>query len=317
MPKCDFPECETKEALPFKCSYCQKLFCTKHRLPENHNCEKLHLGKQQLPREKRLAAEKEVKSLSKREKRRSKREERRNSAAIDYDSSDENYYSVGQDGQLYSVKLKDKQKDRLFLSMVADGFTTGWEALDISISLVIILFSFGFTSIFMSNIPWLYLVYIAPIILLAFLNTFLPRKLLVKRYGYSSRYLLTRIGFIVTIATIISPIKFIFPGLLVVPESNNLTKNEQGISSSVGPIINTILAIGFVLLGWLLNDPLIAIIFTVGAFITSQITFSILIPLRGTTGQKVFKWSWVLWAIMLAFNLAILIGCCFMGALGF
>lgn len=36
MPKC---ECCGKEIiLPYKCSFCGRLFCAEHRLPENHNC---------------------------------------------------------------------------------------------------------------------------------------------------------------------------------------------------------------------------------------------------------------------------------------
>jgi Zn-dependent protease len=34
--KCQY--CGKEEALPFKCQYCQGLFCSEHRLPENHAC---------------------------------------------------------------------------------------------------------------------------------------------------------------------------------------------------------------------------------------------------------------------------------------
>ena len=30
--------CGEKLILPIKCSYCDKYFCDKHRLPEHHNC---------------------------------------------------------------------------------------------------------------------------------------------------------------------------------------------------------------------------------------------------------------------------------------
>ncbi|MHA1212699.1 MAG: AN1-type zinc finger domain-containing protein, partial [Candidatus Heimdallarchaeota archaeon] len=45
MTECAFPSCENKEYLPFKCNYCEKSFCRTHRLPENHNCKYIHLGK--------------------------------------------------------------------------------------------------------------------------------------------------------------------------------------------------------------------------------------------------------------------------------
>lgn len=37
MVKCQ--QCGEEVAIPFKCSYCGKLFCYEHRLPENHQCD--------------------------------------------------------------------------------------------------------------------------------------------------------------------------------------------------------------------------------------------------------------------------------------
>jgi membrane associated rhomboid family serine protease len=36
--KCDYVECEENLYLPFKCRFCGKNFCKRHRLPENHAC---------------------------------------------------------------------------------------------------------------------------------------------------------------------------------------------------------------------------------------------------------------------------------------
>lgn len=41
--KCDY--CGREEVLPFKCQYCQRLFCAEHRLPENHNCAQIGIAK--------------------------------------------------------------------------------------------------------------------------------------------------------------------------------------------------------------------------------------------------------------------------------
>lgn len=40
MTKCE--KCGKDIAIPFKCSYCWKDFCTEHRLPYSHNCEREH-----------------------------------------------------------------------------------------------------------------------------------------------------------------------------------------------------------------------------------------------------------------------------------
>lgn len=45
--KCDY--CGKEEVLPFKCQYCQGLFCAEHRLPENHACPEIE--KARAPRE--------------------------------------------------------------------------------------------------------------------------------------------------------------------------------------------------------------------------------------------------------------------------
>ncbi len=42
-------QCGKEEVLPFKCPFCQGLFCAEHRLPENHNCPEIWRAKQ--PRE--------------------------------------------------------------------------------------------------------------------------------------------------------------------------------------------------------------------------------------------------------------------------
>jgi membrane associated rhomboid family serine protease len=40
MPGCNYKDCkESINYLPFKCKYCGRTFCTKHRLPENHDCD--------------------------------------------------------------------------------------------------------------------------------------------------------------------------------------------------------------------------------------------------------------------------------------
>lgn len=38
MKSCDFSGCEEEESLPFKCKLCNQMYCSKHRLPEQHEC---------------------------------------------------------------------------------------------------------------------------------------------------------------------------------------------------------------------------------------------------------------------------------------
>ncbi len=40
-------KCGQETFLPFRCPYCGDLFCTEHRLPENHNCPRMDLARAQ------------------------------------------------------------------------------------------------------------------------------------------------------------------------------------------------------------------------------------------------------------------------------
>ncbi len=43
MPKCSL--CDKEDIMPYRCSYCEKSFCSAHRLPENHECAAVASGK--------------------------------------------------------------------------------------------------------------------------------------------------------------------------------------------------------------------------------------------------------------------------------
>ena len=47
MKKCDV--CSEEVKMPYKCNYCDSYHCSKHRIPEKHNCPKLKTGSIQRP----------------------------------------------------------------------------------------------------------------------------------------------------------------------------------------------------------------------------------------------------------------------------
>ena len=152
-------------------------------------------------------------------------------------------------------------------------------------------------------------------VVITFLNTILPPKWLAKKFGHYSRYVLTKIGLMLTAFTIISPVKFPNPGFLVIPDSMFISKKENGLIGLIGILLNTLLGITYIFLGWFLPVAIIPILFVSGAFITSQITLFLLIPTRETFGRKIFDWSKILYFVLLAINLAIFIGTFFLGIL--
>lgn len=38
---CSFTDCKSKVCIIGKCKYCQCVYCTQHRLPEDHMCSQL------------------------------------------------------------------------------------------------------------------------------------------------------------------------------------------------------------------------------------------------------------------------------------
>ncbi len=48
--KCSFCKKPFSESMPFRCKYCEKMFCSEHRLPENHDCEGLKSLKNKVER---------------------------------------------------------------------------------------------------------------------------------------------------------------------------------------------------------------------------------------------------------------------------
>ena len=51
MAECSY--CGTETSMPYKCKFCGELFCSNHRLPENHNCQGLEGWKKKRKEEKK------------------------------------------------------------------------------------------------------------------------------------------------------------------------------------------------------------------------------------------------------------------------
>ena len=316
MATCQYPNCDRKEALPFKCRYCTKLFCTIHRLPENHDCEKLHLATSPSFSQPTVEVETQV-EVSKKKTRR----QRKKSAPIEpeYFEPDSHYYTTDDSGQVYTTRpTKRKAMDRLFFSMVGDYFSVGYEILDFLLGLLLMIFSYSFISIFMSSLPWHFFGFISLSIILVYFTLVYPKKLLAKKYGFSSRYVLSKIGIMVNLVMSISPIKIIFfPGMVVIPEIQLMTKRQKGLVSSIGLFINLALGITFIFLGWFLPNAFIAMFFINTAFFTSQIVLISLIPIRLSNGHYILKWHWSIFTIMIVIALAIFIGTIVLGVFDF
>ncbi len=320
MAKCDFTDCENTEMLPFKCKYCSKSFCSVHRLPENHNCEYLHLGKSPLVETKKTTfiAEKE-KPMTRKEKRKVKREKQDEAVyEAEYFKPDYHYYSIDESGQVFTTKPSQrKYQDRLVFSLLGDYFSVGREIFDFLIGLLIVIISFSFTSIWMTRLPWSYFGFIVAVIMLIYTTLIYPQKLVAKKFGYQSRYVLSKIGMILTLLTSISPFKILNPGMLLIPDVAFMGKKEKGLTYSTGIILNLLYGSAFILLGWLLTNQTIALFFTNGAFLVSQLLIFSLIPIRMSAGRQILRWHWSIYTILALITIALFVGSILLGVLSF
>ena len=315
MAECEFEGCSKREALPFRCKYCGKSFCTQHRLPENHECDKLHLGKSPISKlndVEILDDDSVIEGIS------LPLEERITTYDFNDDDSESVYYTTDVNGQVYSVRPSEQTtRDRAFFSRVGDAFTIGNEAINILIGVLVVLLSFGFTAKFMSALPWKYVGYISIIILGTYLFTILPQKLLAKRFGFTSKFLLTRIGLLFSLITIISPIKYLSPGILMIPEIQFIPKKRAAFIGMIGILINLSLSICFMFLGIFLVDLTLSNLFIAGSFIAVQFTILDLIPFNFSSGKRILDWKWPVYLVLILSAVGVLIVTILFGSLGF
>ncbi|NHJ84937.1 MAG: hypothetical protein FK734_05715 [Asgard group archaeon] len=322
MAKCDYPGCENREALPFTCSYCKKNFCREHRLPENHNCENLHLAISKkvstvMP-DTSVKVSKIGDRQSKKEKRKRKirvRRTKENKRETDFYEIEPDYYSTDYQGNVYTTKTLEKDTiARLYSSVMGDYFTFGREYIDFLVGSIIVMFSFTLVSMFISRVAWIYILYFMAVVMICYFATVYPKKWLAKRkIGFESRYLLSKMGILITLITSISPFKLISPGSLIIPEINLMSKKQRGIISISGIITNLVLGIIFLLIGLLVNIPPIPMLFYNAAFIASQFLIMGLIPFRFTSGRDILEWHWAIYTTVSILSLGLFISSIVLG----
>ena len=315
MAECEFSGCSKKEALPFRCKYCGKSFCTQHRLPENHNCEKLHLGKSPISK-----IQDKDKSMDKEKTEDSTQSSDDKITTYDFDDKDSEslYYTTNANGQIYSVKPSEQRvRDSSFFNRLGDAFTIGNEWINLLLGSLVVLLSFGFTAKYMSALPWAFVGYITIVILGAYLITILPQKFLAQRFGYQSKYVLTRIGLLFSLITIISPIKYLSPGILIIPEIQYMSRKKAALTGIIGVVTNLSLSICFMFLGIFLSDFNIKRLFIAGSFITIQLAILDLLPFNFSPGKRLLDWKWPVYLVSIISAIAVLVVAILFGSLGF
>jgi len=343
MGNCDFEGCDRNEVLPFRCKYCQKSFCRLHRLPENHNCEKLHLGVSSLAEKKIVDVDFEVveetsapergedilttpqkKSWKERRKERKlqrafKRAERKKKQDSDlyFDASrssraDDAFYATDVDGNVFTAKPNERIfKDRMFFSFIGDHFTVGREVFDFLLGLLAIAVPWGVMAKLIYHFQrWYYVPVLIGLAAIIYSIHILPQKWIAKRFHVESRYVLSKIGLIITLISHVSPLRVYIPGALVIPEINYIHKKHRGLISIVGILVNLALGITFLFLGIFLKVSIndILLIFLSGSYLISQILIISILPFRLTLGRRILEWRPAVYYVLLTLILGLIVG---------
>jgi Zn-dependent protease len=255
--------CNRDEALPFKCQYCQGLFCVEHRLPENHACPEswrvkaLHektLETQQIPRTK---------------------------ASSEYKVG---YMPVG-------IKPKHFRFSRTELKhLSASAF---------------LVMAVGASLLFFAEAPPMILIVAAIIFALIFLLHEIAHKLVAQHYGLWAEFRLTMFGALITLVSIISPLKLISPGAVMIAGHGG--KEKIGKTALAGPATNILLSgILLAFTFFLQNLPLPLLVTLFSTYISAFIAVFNLIPIGILDGRKVFHWNKTIWGIAFTLSLALL-----------
>jgi len=127
----------------------------------------------------------------------------------------------------------------------------------------------------------------------------IAHKLTAQHYGLWAEFRLTLFGALITLLSIISPIKLIAPGAVVI--AGPIDREVAGKTALAGPLTNLLLSIVSVAL--LLYFP--GSIAWYGAAFNAWIAMFNLLPFGIMDGWKVFRWNKLIWAVAFIASLAL------------
>lgn len=134
----------------------------------------------------------------------------------------------------------------------------------------------------------------------------IAHKIVAQHYGLWAEFRLTPFGALITLLAIVSPIKIISPGAVMI--AGNASKGSFGKTAIAGPLLNIMLCVVFFMLTFFLGDlnPFFSVTILSSA-INAFIAVFNLIPVGSLDGLKVFHWNKLTWTIAFAIALILLI----------
>ena len=145
---------------------------------------------------------------------------------------------------------------------------------------------------------WLFL---TVIFAMTFLLHEIAHKLVAQHFGLWAEFRLTTFGAFLTLLSIVSPIKIVCPGAVVV--SGYVSREVMGKTSIAGPITNILLSIIFLSAMAFTRNPVLHVVSGIAAAFNAWISLFNLIPLGVLDGAKVLWWNKVAWILSFAASL--------------
>jgi len=258
-------KCGKETFLPFRCQYCGGHFCSDHRLPENHECSRMDLARMS-KEETQPVITQEPKSYQ---------------------------YTVTYPAQAQTIRrTRFSLKEIQHLTLAA--------LLVVGVGLSMVLFSGSFSG--SHSVDFLMLTLFTVIFTASFFVHEIAHKTTAQKYGLWAEFRMTSTGAILTAISVLSPIKFISPGAVMV--SGYADRRRIGTISIAGPATNIVLSTAFLATGLLLPVRYGATLM-LGAAFNAWIALFNLIPFGVFDGLKVFVWDKRIWA--LAFTISLIL----------
>jgi Zn-dependent protease len=133
----------------------------------------------------------------------------------------------------------------------------------------------------------------------------LAHKYVAQGYGLWAEFRLNMTGLLLTAISVISPIKFIAPGAVMI--AGFADKEHMGKTALAGPVTNVIITAALLIVLPALGPLSIHQAVLAGASINAFLALFNLIPFAVFDGQKVYSWNRRYWAILFLASLALTI----------
>ena len=138
---------------------------------------------------------------------------------------------------------------------------------------------------------------------LGFILHELAHKYVAQGYGLWAEFRLNMTGLILTALSIVSPIKFIAPGAVMI--SGFADKIRMGRTALAGPLLNIVISAGLLIVLPVLQGTVVYLPILLGAAINAFLALFNLIPFAVFDGQKVYAWNRQYWAALFSVSVAL------------